>query len=119
MIEIFHELISFDLHGVSGWVWDTNYAAAGFRLMEGLWPVIKQKGIKHTGINYWVYNGPNRLCTCVELIDGDGADLFEHFPVHMQHYAYYKHVGPYERLAEVYTAIKREFDEQLYAESGI
>ncbi|MBV9242915.1 MAG: hypothetical protein JO314_13000 [Acidobacteria bacterium] len=118
-LDIKHEPLSFDLHGVGGWVWDTNYAGAAFKLMEGLWPVIKEKGIKNTGINYWVYKGPNRLFTCVELIDGDGSDIFEHVPIELKRYAYYKHIGPYERLGEVYTGIHQEFNEQLLAESGV
>jgi effector-binding domain-containing protein len=117
-VEIHNEPISFDLHGVSGDVPDRNYAMAGSRLMESLWPPIKEKGVKNTGINYWIYRGATRLSTCVELIDNDRAELFEHIPVRLEKYAYYKHIGPYERLGEAYAAIKREVAELGLALNG-
>ena len=118
MVEIRDEPISFDLHGVSGAVLGRNYAQTGFKLMEGLWPVIKQNGIKTTGINYWVYAGCDRMSTCVELADKSVESSFEHIPVHFGRYAYYKHVGPYDRLSEAYKALDKEIERQDLTRSG-
>ncbi len=118
-VEIRNEAITFDLHGVSGDVVDRNYAKAGFRLMDGLWPVIKEKGIKTTGINYWVYHGCDRMSTCVELSGSEGSDVFDYVPVHLENYAYYKHIGPYERLGEAYAAINNEIATRGLTLSGL
>ncbi len=116
-IEIRTEPIEFNLHGVSGDVPAHNYAKAGFKLMDSLWPVIKENGIKTTGINYWFYNGATRLSTCVELVDA--SDLFEHIPVRFEEYAYYKHVGPYDRLSEAYAAMKAEIAARGLPQNGL
>ncbi len=118
-VEIINEPISFDLHGVSGDVTDRNYAKAGFKLMEGLWPPIKEKGIKTTGINYWVYHGCDRMSTCVELIGRQGAELFEHIPVRLEKHAYCKHVGPYDRLGDAYAAVNKEIATRGLSSSGL
>ena len=100
MVEIRDEPISFDLHGVSGAVLGRNYAQTGFKLMEGLWPVIKQNGIKTTGINYWVYAGCDRMSTCVELADKRVDSSLEQISVHFSRYAYYKHIGSYNLIKQ-------------------
>ena len=41
-----------------------------------------------------------------------------HIPVRFEKYAYYKHVGPYERLGEAYAAIKREIADLGLAQNG-
>ena len=115
-VEIRNEPICFNLHGVTGEVPDRNYARAGFKLMDGLWPVLKEKGIKNTGINYWVYRGATRLSTCVELVDA--TDIFEEVPVRFERHAYYKHIGPYDRLGEAYAAIKRQIAELGLNQTG-
>lgn len=116
-VDIRTEPIEFNLHGVSGDVPDRNYGKAGFKLMEGLWPVIKEKDIKTTGINYWFYNGATRLSTCVELVDE--SDLFEHVPVRFEKYAYYKHIGPYERLGESYAALNADIAARGLSTNGL
>jgi hypothetical protein len=118
-VEIRDETISFTLFGVSGDVPDRNYAQAGFKLMDQLWPVIKEKGIKTTGINYWVYHGCDRMSTCVELLNNDGADLFQRVPVEMERCAYYKHIGPYDRLGDAYAAINKEIAARHLSSSGL
>lgn len=117
-VEIRNEPICFDLHGVTGDVPDRNYAAAGFKLMDKLWPVIKENGIETTGINYWFYREATRLSTCVELSGDGGAEYFEHVPVRFESYAYYKHIGSYERLGEAYAALKNEIADRGLTQSG-
>ena len=119
MVEIRDESISFDLHGVSGDVAGRSYAQAGFKLMEGLWPVIKQNGLKTTGKNYWVYHGCDWMSTCVELTDESAESSFEHIPVHFGRYAYYKHIGPYDRLSEAYAALDGEIARRELSRNGV
>jgi len=118
MVEIRDEPISFDLHGVSGAVLGRNYAQTGFKLMESLWPVIKQNGIKTTAINYWGYAGCDRLSPRVELAGKNVESSLEHIPVHFGRYAYYKHIGPYDRLSEAYAALDKGIARQGLTGSG-
>ena len=118
-VEIREEPVSFNLHGISGDVPDRNYAAAGFKLMEGLWPLIKENALTTTGLNYWVYNGCDRMSTCVELKDGSTSDPFERVPVELGRYAYYKHVGPYDGLRQAYSAIDDAIASRGLTRSGV
>ena len=106
-IEIKETPLQFDLYGVSGNVPHFDFAGTGRRLMDEMWKRIGKDGIKQTGVNCWVYDSFDRMFTGVEIEGSDGGSL-EHKPVSLKKYAYYKHVGPYEKLGDVHRGMEAE-----------
>ena len=53
-IEIHEQPIAFDLWGLSGDVPNFDFAGTGKRLMDEMWPRVKDNGLPHKGINFWV-----------------------------------------------------------------
>ena len=66
-IEIVVEPLTLVLYGVSGHVEGKHYGVTGQRLMDVLWKEIGAKGLKHKGINHWVYEDGEMLFTGVKL----------------------------------------------------
>ncbi|MEP6611746.1 MAG: hypothetical protein ABJA76_07670, partial [Mucilaginibacter sp.] len=54
-IEIIDKELKFTISGFSGVAANKNYAGTAFALMDKMWPLIKSKGLKHKGLNIWVY----------------------------------------------------------------
>ena len=108
-IKTLEETLEFDLYGVSGDVANVDFAGTGMKLMNEMWKEIRAAGLKHNGINCWVYDSATRMFAGVELIDppSDHGGL-EHKHVSLNRYAYYKHVGSYEKLGDVHRGMERE-----------
>jgi hypothetical protein len=101
-----------DLFGISGDVEKHDYAGTGKRLMDELWRRIRENGLPHKGINFWVYDSSKRMFTGVELQDASAVgELLEHKPVVIPKAAYYKYIGPYHKLGDTH----REFERELAA----
>jgi effector-binding domain-containing protein len=118
-IEIHDEPLSFDLYGLSGDVPNHDYAGTGMKLMNELWPRVKNNGLPHKGINFWVYDCSTSMFTGVELSDASNVgDLLEHKLVNLPRYAYYKHIGPYNKLGDTHRAFEREMMARGLTEIG-
>jgi len=105
-IEIVVEPLTLVLYGVSGQVEGKNYGVTGQRLMDVLWKEIRAKGLKHKGINHWVYEDGEMLFTGVELEGPVGSECeLVRKKVTVPRYAYGKHIGPISELGMVYAGI--------------
>lgn len=77
--------------------------------MDRVWPVIKSKGIKHKGLNIWVYEPGEKVFAGVELEDPSNSDTgLETKLVVLTRYAYYKHIGPYSLLKKTGDDMRAE-----------
>ncbi|MEP6613502.1 MAG: hypothetical protein ABJA76_16490, partial [Mucilaginibacter sp.] len=83
--------------------------ATAFALMDKMWPVIKSKGLKHKGLNIWVYEPGEKIFAGVELEDNAITDTgLEQKTVLLTKYAYYKHIGPYSQLKQAGDNMRNE-----------
>ena len=99
------------LHGVSGVATERNWAATGMSLMNKMWGQVKSHHLKNSGTNVWVYEPGDKLFTGVELLVPPPAFVsLEHKDVHLPEYVYYKHIGPYDKIKEVFPQLKAELD---------
>jgi predicted transcriptional regulator YdeE len=100
-IEIITTPFTKTLYGFSGTAVNKNYAATGFRLMGEMWQKVKSNGLKNKGINIWVYEHNDLVFAGVELDETPPATLgLERKEVSLSKYAYYKHIGPYNKIAQ-------------------
>ena len=68
---------------------------------------------------FWVYDTATHMFTGVEVDDVDAAArILEHKPVKLPKYAYYKHVGPYEKLGDVHHGLEKEIATRKLEECG-
>ena len=105
-VEIVVEPLTLVLYGVSGHVEGKHYGVTGQRLMDVLWKEIGAKGLKHKGINHWVYEDGEMLFTGVELEGPVGSECeLVRKEVIVPQYAYGKHIGPISELGAVYEGI--------------
>jgi hypothetical protein len=101
------------LYGVSGVAADHNWANTGMSLMNKMWGEVRLHRLKHTGINVWVYEPGDKLFTGVELLMSPPADVaLEYKEVHLPEYIWYKHIGPYDKIKEVFPELKAELDQK-------
>ena len=110
-IEIIEEPIRFHLHGISGMVENEWYSEVGFRLMNGMWPVVKGAKIPTTGINHWVYLPNDMMFVGVELSSpqqGSVRGLLEPLEFGLPRYLKHVHVGPYQELPQKWKKLKEE-----------
>ena len=108
-IEIINKELSLIVAGFSGIAANGNYAGTAFSLMDRVWPVIKSKGIKHKGLNIWIYEPGEKVFAGVELEDPSNSDPgLETKLVVLTRYAYYKHIGPYSLLKKTGDDMRAE-----------
>ena len=112
-LEIINKPFAVNLYGFSGKVLNKDYAGTGSPLMNKLWNELRSKGIKNKGINYWVYEKNEMLFTGAELEqDGPADSTGELKKINLSSYAYWKHVGPYTRLKDAYSAMHSELEKR-------
>jgi hypothetical protein len=102
-IEIIDQPIRFHLHGLSSAVDNNCYGEVGCRLMDQMWAIVKQAGLKTTGINHWVYFAGHRMFVGVEVSDGQQgatAEQLEPCEFELPRYSKHVHVGPYSDLPQ-------------------
>lgn len=100
-VEIINKDFRIDLHGISGVVTNKDYIGTVFPLMDKMWRIVREKELKHKGINIWVYEPNENVFAGVELyntVPGDSG--LEQKTVTLKKYAYYKHVGPYNLIKQ-------------------
>jgi effector-binding domain-containing protein len=112
-LEIINTPLSVNLYGFSGKILNKDYAGTGRPLMDAMWKEIKSKGIKNKGINYWVYDKNDMLFCGVELVQElTGESNMELKKITLLKYAYWKHIGPYTKLKDAYTAMHKELEKR-------
>ncbi|SDW12265.1 GyrI-like domain-containing protein [Paenibacillus sp. CF384] len=110
-VVIVKEPTNFSLYGFSKVHKEgTPYSHDVRELMDKLWSVIQKLKLPHLGINHVVYEQGGRVFAGVEL-EQKASEIhhgLESLTVTLHEHAYYKHVGPYDRLGEAYDAIHAE-----------
>src|SRR6185437_2309846 len=99
------------LYGVGGVAVNGNWADTGMSLMNKMWSQVKSHNLQNKGINVWVYERSEKLFTGVELLTPPPAGVtLEYKEVHLPEYVCFKHIGPYEKIKEVFPNLKYELD---------
>ena len=112
-IEIIEITLSFDLYGVSEKVTGRSYAPTGFRLMDILWKEIKTNNLPNEGVNVWAYLENDIMMTGVEMKYAiEASSKLVRRKIRIEKYAYYKHVGPYKLISEIYPMMEHELNGQ-------
>lgn len=98
-LEILTKELHLPIHGFSGTVINNDSAGTAFQLMGRMWPIIKSQGLKHKGLNIWVYEGNEKVFAGVELDDPSERHTgLEQKNITLVKYAWYKHIGPYNLI---------------------
>ena len=112
-IEIRSSPFARTLYGQSGPVPDRRYAETGMRLMDRMWQEIRDRGLRHHGVNHWVYDAEDALFVGVELTEApEEFTLLERRAIDVPQYAHHLHVGPYHLLGDVHHAMCGEIRER-------
>jgi hypothetical protein len=118
-IAIINNPLKLNISGFSGIAANKNYAGTAFALMDKMWPVIKSKGLKHKGLNIWVYEPNEKVFAGVELEDRSITDTgLEQKAILLTKYAYYKHIGPYNQLKQAGDNMQKEL-QRMGLKSGL
>ena len=100
-LEIINKNLRLDIYGFSGTAMNKDYAGTAFKLMDKMWQIIKSNGLKHKGLNIWVYEQNEKVFAGVELDDSPKHDTgLEQKNITLIKYAYCKHIGPYNLLKQ-------------------
>jgi effector-binding domain-containing protein len=100
-LDIISNNLKLDIYGFSGTAINKDYAGIAFKLMDKMWQLVKSNGLKHKGLNIWVYEQNERIFAGVELDDTPGHDTgLEQKNITLTKYACYKHIGPYNQLKQ-------------------
>ena len=110
-IEIINRGLILNISGFSGVAANKDYSCTALVLMDKTWPVIKSKGLKHKGLNIWVYEADEKVFAGVELEDRSIEDTgLEQKIISLKKYAYHKHIGPYRLLKQAGEDMQSELD---------
>lgn len=101
-IEIINQTLNLNLHVFSGTALNKDYAGTAFKLMDKMWQTIKSEGLKHKGLNIWVYEPHEKIFAGVELeeIPKHKTGL-EQKSIALKKYASFKHIGSYSLTKQV------------------
>jgi len=112
-IEIIKIPLRLEIHGFSGIAANKDYAGTAFKLMDKMWQVVKANGLKHKGINIWVYEQGEKVFAGVELEEPFERDTgLEPKSILLAKYAYYKHVGSYSMIMEAGRSMREELSKR-------
>ncbi len=101
-VEIINTPFSLEIYGFSGLAINKDYVGTAFKLMDKMWQTVKTNGLKHKGLNIWVYEPDEKVFAGVELDNTPKQETkLEQKNIHLVKYAYYKHIGPYNLLKQV------------------
>jgi hypothetical protein len=108
-IKIIIKDFKLDIYGFSGTAANKDYPGKAFQLMGKMWQVVKINGLKHKGINIWVYEAKEKVFAGVELNEAPkDVTWLEQKSIHLNKYGYYKHVGPYKLLKQAGQNMRNE-----------
>ena len=93
------------LYGFSGIAINKDYSGTAFKLMDKIWPAVRQHHLKNKGQNIWVFEPGEKVFAGIEL-EGPvpAATALEQKNITLAKYAYYKHVGPYNLIKQAGAA---------------
>jgi len=110
-LKIITSPLALDLYGFSGAVINHNYGETGFKLMNRMWTVVKGMNLKNRGTNVWVYEPNMAMFAGVELESAPPREsLLENKKVELTHYAWWKHIGPYDQLKQVNANMRSQLE---------
>ena len=108
-IEIITKDMQLDLYGFSGIAINKDYTGTAFKLMDKMWQTVKSTGLKHKGINIWIYEPNEKMFAGVELDNVPEYDTgLEQKSITLVKYAYYKHIGSYNLIKQVGLEMRNE-----------
>jgi hypothetical protein len=108
-VEIINKSLKLDIFGFSGVAVNKDYTGTAFKLMDKMWKVVKSDGLKHKGLNIWVYEPNDKVFAGVELDETHNIDsMLEEKSITLTKYAYYKHIGPYNLIKQAGQNMKNE-----------
>ncbi len=114
-IEIINQPLNLDIYGFSGCAVNKDYSGLAFRLMDKMWQTVKASGLKHKGLNIWVYELDEKVFAGVELEELLNKDtILEQKKIRLTKYAYYKHIGSYDLLKQVGQNLHKELKERNF-----
>jgi hypothetical protein len=110
-VEVINKELQLAISGFSGTAFNKDYAGTAFKLMDKMWPIVKANGLKHKGMNIWVYEPNDKVFAGVELdnIPQHNTGL-EQKSISLKKYGYYKHIGPYSQIKQAGTNMRRELE---------
>ncbi len=105
--------LTLDIFGFSGTAFNKEYAGTAFRLMDKMWPIVKANGLKHKGMNIWVYEPNDKVFAGIELdsIPQNNTGL-EQKSISLKKYGYYKHIGPYKLIGQAGDNMRNELKDK-------
>lgn len=110
-IEIIDKELNLAVSGFSGTAFNKDYAQTAFKLMDRMWPIVKANGLKHKGMNIWVYEPDHKVFAGVELDAPAEPNIgLELKNISLKKYGYYKHIGPYSLIKQAGTNMTRELE---------
>jgi effector-binding domain-containing protein len=118
-IEIVNIPFSIDIYGFSGKAINKDYSDTAFRLSGKMWQAVKSNNLKNNGINVWVYEPDEMVFAGVELDGTPDQDFgLEQKTITLMKYAYFKHIGPYNRIRLAGQAMTDEIKQRGF-KSGL
>jgi len=112
-IEIIKIPLRLEIYGFSGIAANKDYAGTAFKLMDKMWQVVKANGLKHKGINIWIYEQGEKVFAGVELEESSERDTgLEQKSILLIKYAYYKHIGAYSMIMEAGRSMREELSKR-------
>jgi effector-binding domain-containing protein len=112
-IKIVDQPLSIVIYGFSGKALRKDYAGTAFQLMDRMWKTVKSNDLKNKGLNIWVYEHNEKVFAGVELEETPDPNIvLEHKSITLGKYAYFKHIGPYNLLAQVGQAMTDEIKQR-------
>ena len=108
-IQIISEPFELTLHGYSGIATTKDYVGTAFQLMDRMWKEVRSRELKNKGRNVWVFEPGDSVFAGIELESPvfEGTNL-ERRKMHLEKYAYFKHIGPYNLIRETGQRIRRQ-----------
>lgn len=110
-LEILDTPLRFELHGLSSEVEGERYGETGLRLMDAMWKIVAESGLRTTGVNHWVYLPDGRMFVGVEVAAPDRARVpepLQPYAFELHRYLKHLHVGPYQALPQKWQSLKAE-----------
>ena len=112
-LEIINKNLRLDIYGFSGTAMNKDYAGTAFKLMDKMWQIVKSNGLKHKGLNIWVYEQNEKVFAGVELDDHPKHETgLEQKNITLIKYACYKHIGPYNLLKQTGLNMRNELKDR-------
>lgn len=90
---------------------DLSYGDEIRAILDPVWAEVRRSQTPVTGINHVLYAEENEIFCGLECRgDPSGMPELELRRIELDHYAYYRHVGPYEQIPQAYAAMRAEVE---------